>query len=234
MVKPMKRNHAKLPTRIQVPVSIPLDAEIRTPSEAEPQEVLILLHGFAESGERILRKLEAGFPVQQLKRSVIWAPNAPFPAAHKKEEGYSLTFSWYFYDPSADEYFIDMMPAIEFVRQGLEKMGWSDLPKRVVGFSQGGYLGLVLCGHLENVRQFVGVGCDFLVDEFPGRLPENAPDRVDGVHGAQDDIVSPSQSRASHARLLQAGVEGKFELIEGSGHRIDDRIRDAVGRALAR
>jgi predicted esterase len=230
----MKRNHANPPTRLQVPVSIPLDAEVRLPLSRKPKEVLILLHGFAESGARILRKLEAGFPGLLAEQTVIWSPNAPFPAAHKKEEGYSLTFSWYFYDPAADEYFIDMSPAIEFIQQGLEMLGWSDLPKRVVGFSQGGYLGLVLCGHLRNVRQFVGVGCDFLVDEFPGRLPESAPDRVDGVHGAQDDIVSPSQSRASHARLLQAGVEGKFELVEGSGHRIDDRIRDAVGRALAR
>lgn len=204
------------------------------PFSVEPKEVLILLHGFAESGARILRKLEEGFPRSVEKQSVVWAPNAPFPAAHKKDDGYSLTFSWYFYDPQADEYFIDMQPAIEFIQRGLEKMGWSDLPKRVVGFSQGGYLGLVLCTHLKNVRQFVGVGCDFLVDEVPGRLPEAAPHRVDGVHGAGDDIVSPTQSRASHARLLQAGVEGKFELIEGSGHRIDERIRDAVGRALGR
>lgn len=230
----MKRNHADLPRRIYVNAPIPLDAEIRMPQSGRPEEVIILLHGFAESGSRMFRKLEAGFPSELAERAVIWAPNAPFPAAHKKDDGYSLTFSWYFYDPKADEYFIDMKPAIEFIQRGLEAMGWSDLPKRVVGFSQGGYLGLVLCAHLKNVRQFVGVGCDFLVDEVPGRLPEAAPKRVDGVHGAGDEIVSPSQSRASHARLLQAGVEGKFEMIERSGHRIDERIRDAVGRALSR
>lgn len=194
----------------------------------------MLLHGFAESGERLFRKLEAALPEPILDHALVIAPNGPFPMPHKTESGYSVTFAWYFYDPGAGEYYIDMRPAIDFIKTGIRVHGAWDLPKRVIGFSQGGYLALLLAAELPAMKQLIGIGCEYLVDEIPGNPPANVPYRVDHVHGSADESVKAEEARLSHQRLIDAGVNGQLELIDGATHRIDHAIRVAVRTALLR
>ncbi len=217
--------------RISTTLSLPMDALVEKPA-GEASELILLLHGFAESGERILRKLRPAIPEALRARSILIAPNGPFPMPVKTDAGYTATFSWYFYDPSTDEYFIDMKPAVQFLASGLEALGVAHLPKRIIGFSQGGFLAPIAAARLSEVRQFVGVGCEYLVDEIPGRLPNSVPYRVDAVHGSADESVNPENASDSHERLIATGVAGSFSMIGGATHRIDDRIRAAVTDAL--
>jgi len=209
-----------------------MDSVLRGPENRSPREVILLLHGFAETGERIFKKIFPAIPKEIADHAVILAPNAPFPMPVKTETGYIATFSWYFYDPAGDDYFIDMVPATEFLTQGLEKLGLASLPKRIIGFSQGGFLAPIAATSLTQVRQFIGIGCEYLVDEVPGTLPANIPYRIDAIHGSQDESVSVTRAQESYERIKNAGVLGSFTLIPDGKHRIDDRVRAAVEAAL--
>lgn len=220
--------------RIWVPAPLPFDAAQSEPTDGAPaRELILLLHGFAESGARMLKKLGPAIPEALTRSSLVLAPNAPFLMPHRTEQGYSATYSWYFYDPATDEYAIDMRTSVEFLKAGLESMGLARLPKRIIGFSQGGFLAPIAAASLESVKQFIGVGCEYLVDEIPGDLPKSVPYPVHAVHGSVDESVPLDRARTSHERLLAAGVGGRFQGVAGSGHRIDDAIRDAVRDALA-
>ncbi len=230
----MQRPSASGQNRVSVNTPLPFDCLIRKPNSGVARELILLLHGFAESGERLFRKLEPVLTEEILEHALILAPNAPFPMPHKKDSGYSVTFSWYFYEPGAAEYYIDMQAAIAFVCEGLRAHGAWDLPKRIIGFSQGGFLAPILATRLPAMKQLIGVGCEYLVDEIPGSLPQSVPYRVDAVHGSDDESVDPTAALNSHRRLLDSGVRGHFDRVEGASHKIDDLIRHSIRNALIR
>jgi predicted esterase len=186
-----------------------------------PCGLVLLLHGYGESGERIYRKLE---PSIAPELEVI-APNGPFPLPERLPEGgYRLGFGWYFYDATKDEYFIDPELAAVYLRNLVQDLGLAGLPLRVIGFSQGGYLAPFLAGTDLRLRHVIGIGCRFLDDELP-RL-QNV--RLDAVHGGDDDRVPVDQSRRSHATLVARGVAGEFRELTGVGHRITPEVVAAV------
>jgi predicted esterase len=229
----MQRVHASGQNRVIINTPLPFDSLIRKPNSGVARELVLLLHGFAESGERLFQKLDAALTDDIREHALVMAPNALFPMPHKSESGYRVTFSWYFYEPGAAEYYIDMKPAVEFLKEGIRAQGAWTLPKRIIGFSQGGFLAPILASELLEVRQLIGLGCEYLVDEIPGRLPDSVPYRVDAVHGSADDQVNPVQARQSHQRLMDAGIKGSFCLLEGTTHRVDDRMRQAVNALLS-
>ena len=118
--------------RISVEAGLPFDYILQTP-DSEPRELILLLHGYGESGAGIFGKLQAQLP----EESAIVAPNGPFAFAERAEEKYRMAYSWYFYNFQTDEYVIDMKTALQFLRAGIEKLGYGKLPLRIVGFSQG-------------------------------------------------------------------------------------------------
>ncbi|NDD92969.1 hypothetical protein EBZ37_12910 [bacterium] len=229
----MSRNSAWERKRVQVSTSVPMDSCLILPQSKNPEELLLLLHGFAETGERFLQKILPAIPDTLLSRSAVLAPNAPFLMPVKAESQYLATFSWYFYDPTTDEYFIDMKPAVEFLRNGLKELQFLDLPLRIIGFSQGGFLAPIAATQFSNMKQLIGIGCEYLIDEIPGHPPSNVPYRVDAIHGALDESVSPERAKHSHDRLMSQGVLGSFTLLQGSGHRIDEATRLALRSVLA-
>jgi predicted esterase len=220
--------------RIWVSAPLPFDAASIAPTDGEaPRELILMLHGFAETRARMLKKLASAIPEELGRSALVLAPNAPFLMPHRTEQGYSATYSWYFYDPTTDEYAIDMRTSVEFLKQGLEARGLAHLPKRIIGFSQGGFLAPIAASGLENVRQFIGIGCEYLVDEIPVPIRESVPYRVDAVHGSLDESVGIDRALGSHRRLMDLGISGTFQRVEGSGHRIDDAIRAATCTLLA-
>jgi len=220
--------------RVSATLSLPFDSFRVNPADgAAPRELILLLHGFSESGERMLRKLAPAIPPELQGMAVTLAPNAPFLLPHKTDAGFVATFSWYFFEPGANDYYIDMEPSIDFLASGLQALGLAHLPKRIIGFSQGGFMAPIAASRLGNIRQFIGIGCEYLVDEIPGTLPHSVPYRVDAIHGAEDASVDPLKARDSHRRLTAAGVEGSFTMLEGVTHKIDDRVRAEVTRALS-
>lgn len=214
------------PSREWVLAPLPFDYELRESSVESPRELILLLHGFAESGARILRKLEPALP----KEALIIAPNATFPMAHRNEDkGYVLTYSWYFYDPQSQEYIVDMRVALEHVRRGIAALGYSSLPKRIIGFSQGGYLAPFIAKELGNVTQVIGIACEFLHEELGGQFGW----RLDHVHGAEDNTVEAKGASSSYDEFRKKfGLNGEQRLLATSGHKIDANIADAIGDLL--
>lgn len=213
---------AELSGRIDVSAELPFDYILRE-AEGAPQELILLLHGYSESGRRIYGKLQAHLPSD----AVILAPNAPFPFAEKVEEKHRMAYSWYFYNFQTDEYVIDMAPALGFLEAGIGKMGYAALPLRIVGFSQGGYLAPFVGERLRQTRQVIGLHSTFLGEELGPKLEF----RTDNVIGAQDDIVDPENSERAHGEILKRSRGGEFFKLPVA-HRIDEQVARKVGELL--
>lgn len=193
-------------------------------SPEKARESFVLLHGFNESGERMLSRLGPSLPAT----AAIIAPNGSFAMPRRTEQGFKLGFTWYLYDPASQQYYVDMRVALDFLLRGLERTGYSRLPLTIIGFSQGGYLAPFLGARLPQTRQVIGIDCEYLVDELSFPLLF----RVDAVHGTQDEIIPIAEARASHERLVSKGVSGTFSAVEGSAHRIDGPTALAVERTI--
>lgn len=212
--------------RLIVPTPMVFDCELRSPKREPARELILLLHGFEETGARLLSKLKSILPDD----AVIVAPNALFPIPRRAETGYKLGYSWYIYDPVTGEYIIDMSPALEFLRNAVAQLGYAELPKRVIGFSQGGYLAPFAAQSLGKTTQVIGLACEYLGDELEGPTAF----RIDGVHGEKDEVVPAAEARATHAALGTRANGGELIVLEASGHRIDDEMRDAVSLLLTK
>lgn len=206
--------------RLWLPVELPFDYDLYLPASGTPRELIVLLHGYGESGKRMYEKLREAFP----KDVAVLAPNGPFPVPFKKERGYGVVYSWYLYEPESQQYFIDMRVARAQLKTALERLKLAQLPKRLIGFSQGGYLAPIVACDLEHVKQVIGIGCEYLLDEFPGQITF----RIDGIHGSEDEINALAPSRETFDRLKGAGIRGEFHVLEGIRHKVTPEVQAKV------
>jgi len=187
----------------------------------DPRGVVLLLHGFNESGEKIFQRLESSIPPDL----EVIAPNGPYPMPERLEGGgYRMGFSWYFYDDSKDEYFIDPEVSVIYLRNLIHHLGLAGRPLRVIGFSQGGYLAPFLAKTDLQLKHVIGIGCRFLEDE----LPRIQGVRLDAIHGAKDERISLADAQRSHDKLRERGVSGEFRVFAEAGHRITPEMLAAV------
>jgi predicted esterase len=187
-----------------------------------PRRVFVLLHGYTQSYHAIFPKLDPVLP----RDCAVVALNAPFPIPQKLEDGsgYRAGYSWYFYDDKKDEYLIDMSIGIAFVAAALRELGLADLPKTLIGFSQGGYLAPFAAPALGSVDQVIAVGARYVDEE----LREVPGFRLDAVHGELDSVVGMAASRESWERLRDRGARGEYRVVSGEGHRMSKGVIEAV------
>lgn len=202
-----------------------------------PARLYLLLHGFGQTAWSLWKRLEPALPAA----AAVLSPNAPFPMPRRvpasggrkgpesSDEGeWVVGFSWYFYNPDTDEYFIDMEIGVHFLQELVRKLGLESVPMTVIGFSQGGYLAPFLAQALSNVDHVVGIGCQFLVEELS--LPVRF--RLDAIHGERDERVSPELAKAYHKRLVEAGTRGEFVLVPEAGHGVNASVLNELWRLL--
>jgi predicted esterase len=216
----------RLPEPASITVSFPVQYELRMPENNKPDGVALLIHGFLETGKISFSKLENVIP----SNYAVLAPSALFPVPRWKGDHYIPAYSWYFYDPNLDTYIIDMKPASEYVAEIIGRLKFEIVPKIIIGFSQGGYF----AGHLgevpKNVKQIIGVGCQFLDEE----LPREIPFRMDQVFGGEDRIVSLARAEKAFKELQKRGVKGEFHLIPGVAHEINEAVATKVGELVTK
>ena len=224
-----------LPVRAEVPGILISDYWSRPSNTPEPKRLILLLHGFQQSGAYMFKKLAALCPAD----AWVIAPNAPYPWPMRSETGaYVPGFTWYFYDPAKDEYYIDMRVSLEFLRQLMsslrQKFGQA-IPMTVIGFSQGGYLAPFAAQCLDRVDHVIGIACEWLPEELRETRGAVFPPKfkMDLVHGAQDDVTLPAKARASYEAMAQAGAQGEYCEIPGVGHRISVEVAREVQRFRA-
>jgi len=190
---------------------------------AQPRRLTILLHGYQQSGEILNAALGDCFAPDD----IVLAPDGPFPSPALSAQGRRfLGFAWYFFDPARNEYLVSMDQALDFLAALVESLGFANLPTRVVGFSQGGYLAPHLGLRLPATTQVIGVNCRFRDEALRAPLPF----RLDAVHGARDNMVDPERARGCHAAILAGGGAGEFVSLPETAHRIDAAVRAAVKR----
>lgn len=215
--------------RAEIPGTVLCDYAIHRPS-GPPRELILLLHGYRQSGAYCLRKFAESCPAD----AVLLAPSGPYPMPERRPEGgYRVGYSWYFYDDSRGEYFIDPSVAIGVVAGLVSRLGLEGLPKRIVGFSQGGYFAPLLASRLGGVAQVVGVASELLAEDLVDAgapFPPSYP--IDAIHGADDDIIPAARSQASHEKAHSLGAQGRFVLLPGVAHRIGPAMTEALGELL--
>jgi len=237
-------------TRFQVPGKLISDVAVRAPLDgAKPTRVFLLLHGYSQDGQHMLKRLEA--PIAEWEKqsggqALILAPSGTYPIPERSENGWQVGYSWYFYDFTTDEYYIDMENAVLLLNGIVAQAGASfaaqsgssgiaahagvqkTLPVTVIGFSQGGYLAPIFAKSSAQVDHVIGIGCEFLKDEIADPIRF----RMDGVHGADDSVVDGLNSQKSHAALVARGVQGAFQLLPGEGHKISRAVSECVKQLL--
>ena len=212
--------------RITVETPLFFDSHIREP-EGKSEGVVIFLHGFSLTGKKMDQALSAAIP----KNWISFSPNALFPISIPTEKpGLKLGYSWYVYDSHLDDYVIEPRFAVEALVRAIRQLGWESLPKKIVGFSQGGYLGPFLAQALTQVMSVVGIGCGYLPDELdPAR-----PLEVHALHGSKDEVISLAGAQADHKKLISLpGFSGTFQVLPDMMHRLDSRLVEPLTKLLS-
>ena len=188
-----------------------------------PDHVILLLHGLGERGKRIYRKLLSHLP----SNALIIAPNAPFPIPRKEGQS-DYGHSWYFYDKAQQEYFISQDLAKYWLRDLLKLENSQGLPVFIIGFSQGGYLAPLVAQEIPETKLVIGLAC-----EFRAHLIMKKPTfKLIGLHGKNDDVVSPQSAILQNEYLDRKGIPVEFYLVDQTAHEISTNMAKEVKRLL--
>ncbi len=189
---------------------------------ANPKRVIFLLHGYGESGKKIFNRLIDFLP----KDALVIAPNGPFPLPEKLEDGYKVSYAWYFYNKFTGEFLIDY----DFPSELLKNL-WLELnlklPLTVIGYSQGGYLAPFVGEKIVDTNQVIGVNCRFRYDRL-----KNLKFKLYGIHGKNDDTVDPIMAFESFEVLKRKGISGDFYTLENEGHRLTNPFKEKIQKLL--
>ncbi len=205
-------------------VSTTLPFSFRHRPVAKPRALAMFFHGYSDHGGSFFRRLfRDGIP-EALQDVAILIPNGPFPTPVKSETGWREAYSWYFYNDAEQTMLIDPSTAVQGCRSLIQKFGYTDLPKIMVGFSQGGYLAPYLSSRVKNVKEIVAVSTGYRPDFYP----EGETWKVTAIHGSKDEIFSVANARKAHAAILARGFEGEFIEIPNLTHVASPEVGAAV------
>jgi predicted esterase len=107
----------------------------------------------------------------------------------------------------------------------IAEFGYEQVPKAVVGFSQGGYLAPFLAQHLSNVITVVGIGTGYRTDYFaPLSSGVSTTPSVHAIHGSDDSIFPLAAAEAAHQNIIALGFRGTFHSVEKGTHVANEMI----------
>ena len=191
--------------------------------------LILMLHGYRQTGPYLLEALRPAFSPELLKSCHLLAPNAPFPIPDTVKDpadrqrvglGKRIGFAWYFRDSATGDFYIDPGIPSRFLATLIQTLGLADLPKTVIGFSQGGYVSPYVIAGLSRVDQFVCISSHIPSEAF---APDR-PLRIDTIHGDQDEVVPLAEARASVDDCVRRGRPAKLHVLPGVGHRITPEV----------
>ncbi|CAN5466990.1 dienelactone hydrolase family protein [soil metagenome] len=181
---------------------------------AKPKLLALFLHGYADNGGSLIRRLYGDAWPASFDNVAVLSPNAPFPVPVKTESGWREAYAWYFLDEREQKMLITPEAATKTCIKLINDHGYDDTPKVIVAFSQGGYLAPQLAPLLKNVKEIVGVATGYREDYYP-KTPKF---KVSAIHGSSDPIFPVAKAHEAHSRILAMGYEGSFTDIAGLAH----------------
>ena len=195
-----------------IPIRLKHEAEVHI--LVNPKKVFVLLHGYLLDGSFMYEKLLNFLP----KESAIIAPNGPFMVPVKKQKGYFPRFAWYFFDPTKKTYYIDYIPAAEYIKSLLIEMELIRKPITVIGYSQGGYLAPKLAEMIPSVESVIGLACCFRNDYFKFRHDV----LYHQINSTSDLVVDYEGAKQEFVTLRERGNLGRFVTLNDIGHKLDE------------
>ncbi len=191
---------------------------------AEPRQVILLLHGLAERGRRIFRKLLPYLPEDAL----ILSPNGVFPLPRQTDDGMRVGYTWYLFDRVKKSYVIDQTQARIWLRDLVTMNNPRHLPVTIIGFSQGGYLAPLVGQDIPETTTVIGLSC-----EFRSNLVHAPVDfSLHSVHGELDEIISVQTAQNEVQLLREKNIRSQWHAVEDAGHEITPSVGTVVARIL--
>lgn len=210
---------SSLPLQFKEGIPVRLPIGYRHMGALKPKLLTIFLHGYADHGGSFTRRLfPDGYP-KDFEEIAALIPNGPFPVPIKSEDGWREAYAWYFFDDAKQKMVISPEASVAGIQTLINELGYSDVPKVLVGFSQGGYLAPYLAQHLSQIVSIVGIGTGFRTDYFSpliGRFA--AGPTVHAIHGTNDEVFPLEQAVASHRKIFDLGFSGSIHPISGGTH----------------
>ncbi|MFZ8932896.1 MAG: alpha/beta hydrolase [Bacteriovoracaceae bacterium] len=204
--------------RVKVESFLYADYETLGPENSE--NLYLLLHGFGESGHKMLKRLKAYLPPD----SLLLAPNGIYPLPQKTEEGYNLGYAWYFYDSIKKIYYIDYELPASFLEGLIKTLGWDNKKLTIIGYSQGGYLAPFAGLKMPQCEHVITVNANYKYDMFCPPISF----RFDGLNGMKDEMVDPYMAKESYKKLQESGVSGCFYDFPDEGHRFSKAFLEKI------
>lgn len=201
-------------------------AEMRGVMKRHPEasQVFLLLHGLGERGKRIYRKLLSVLP----EKSIVIAPDGPFPLPRPKDGRMSYGHSWYFYDKFERKYYVTQDLAKFWLRDLLEIENPAKLPVTIIGFSQGGYLAPLAGKEIKETKLIIGLACEFRTT----LIQEKLPFPMVGIHGTDDEVVTPGSALNEVRVLKESGHDVEFIKVKETAHEITSQMAEEVKKVL--
>lgn len=188
-------------------------------SGADPQQLVILLHGLGADGSDLIAL--APFIAQVLPNAHIIAPDAPFPCdmAPYGRQWFSLQNR----DPQVVAAGVAMAAPIlsDFIQSQMHRFGIGPENTVLVGFSQGTMMSLYVAPRMaDEIAAIIG---------FSGRLiggadltaAETSKPPILLIHGDADEIVPVEETVTAGAALQDAGFSVQTLICAGVPHSID-------------
>ncbi|MDZ4082092.1 MAG: hypothetical protein U1E10_04085 [Bdellovibrionales bacterium] len=210
---------SSLPLHVKEGIPARLPMSYRHIDRSKPKLLTIFLHGYADHGGSFTRRLfPEGLP-KDFEEIAALIPNGPFPVPIKVEDGWREAYAWYFYDDARQKMVVSPDAAVVGIQTLINELGYGDIPKVLIGFSQGGYLAPYLAQHLSKVVSIIGIGTGFRADYFSPLISRssNAPS-VHAVHGTKDEVFPIEQTADAHRKITELGFSGSIHPISGGTH----------------
>lgn len=188
-------------------------------------KLLILLHGFAQSNTVMLKHFQNSIPDDY----DILIPNGPFPIPKIRKDYIEKRYAWYFFNRHTNTYEIDYKLPSKLISGLVDKLGYQNTEKVIVGYSQGGYLSPFTALELQNVSRIIGLCCTYKW-QF---LPEVLPFDVYSIHGS-DDLMVDHQNSKEHFQKIKVSDQSQsnYITIDGQGHDLNENIVNEVKKLL--
>lgn len=207
-----------------ISLSVPITSLYRPAADPDSRDLVILLHGFQDTAESFDRRVFR----DDVPAFHALTPNAPFPAPIRNKDDWRAGFSWFFADRSKGLILLHPSVGVEAVVQIVERRGFADHRKILVGFSQGGYVAPFVAKRLKNVVKIIGVGSGYRVADYEGV----AVDDVDAIHGDLDEIVEIERSKHGFNELRPKLRAGEYFTLPGLKHGVDGRARELIKKRI--
>ncbi len=222
----------------QLKVGLQVDAKVIHHGDLQAQDLILLLHGYCQSAKSFSYLLE-----ESLHDKNWICVQAPFPVPVVTKLRTLMGYSWYFFDMKENQFYVPMSVATDYLTAVLDAMGVLPRIRRVVGFSQGGFLAPFASLNLPNVAQVIVIGGRLKLEEFQIAAAQRdfwsaetqfcLPFRLDHIHGELDTQVDFLLSQQVDQEARQRGIVGQFAAVPKAGHDIVDELTHQLRKSLA-